>query len=153
MEKLRKPLIIGVIICTVLTCLTGIFIKDETLSLCLEFEIITTLFWTFLVFLPLAWIKNTDTKSLFLKMFIGRIVILLICDLFITPYIFILDFISLFICFIIAAFSFTSKFYKKYVLRDSKFTISTCPHCHKEIKEGDKCCKFCGEKIPDSKEQ
>lgn len=163
MQKLRKPLIIGIIICSVLSWLIGLFIKDELLSLAIDFEITLTLFWTFFIFLPLSWAKTTDesdAKILFLKMFIGRIIILIICDLFVTPYIFILDFIAVFIGFIVAAILSVSKFYKKYVLKDKElnadethFDIPTCPYCGKYIKKGDKFCKSCGSKLEEENKE
>lgn len=50
------------------------------------------------VLLPLANIFDPDkSKKLFMKLFVGRIIILLIFDFFITPSIAIIDFISVFI--------------------------------------------------------
>lgn len=163
MQKLRKPLIIGIIICSILSWLIGLFIEDEMLSLAIDFEITLTLFWTFFIFLPMSWVKTSnksDAKTLFLKMFIGRIIILLICDLFVTSYIFILDFILVFIGFIASAILSVSKIYKKYVLKDkelnseeTEFAIPTCPYCGKYIKKGDKFCKSCGSSLGGKKEE
>lgn len=68
------------------------------LSVAIGMEAFVSIHMSVFVLMPLANIFDPDkSKKLFLKLFISRIIILLLIDIFITPMIAILDFIAVFI--------------------------------------------------------
>ena len=69
-----------------------------SIGMALQMEVFVSLHMSVFVLLPLANILDPDkSKKLFMKLFVGRIIILLIFDFFITPSIAIVDFIAVFI--------------------------------------------------------
>jgi len=117
------------------------------------------------VLLPLANIFDSDkSKKLFIKLFVGRIIILLIFDFFITPSIAIVDFIAVFIgAFLIVPI--TAKIKKTPIYARSNQVISNtdvnlnamtnnnvaqrnvilkCTKCGNVLNVTDKFCQKCG---------
>ena len=68
------------------------------IGMAIGMEVFVSIHMSVFVLLPLANIFDPDkSKKLFMKLFVGRIIFLLIFDFFITPSIAILDFIAVFI--------------------------------------------------------
>lgn len=114
-------------------------------------ETFVTLHMTAFVIKPLSVIFDRDgSKNLFKKLFYGRIIILLIFDIFIPPKIMFIDFISVFIgAFILVPIS--SLISKKIPINSTISTIKTkafdrniCEYCSNPFEENDKYCQNCG---------
>lgn len=72
--------------------------SDVPLMVALFIEAFVTIHMTFFVIWPLSrLLPLNDTHKTFWTLFIFRVIFLLFCDFFVTPNIFIIDFISIFI--------------------------------------------------------
>lgn len=127
--------------------------SDEMpITMALAMEAFVTIHMTIFVLLPLASTFDPDkSKKLFKKLFIGRIIILLIFDFFITPYIAIIDFFGVFIgAFLVVPI--TSTLTKNKITIQSATEITTnvennvelkCSKCQAVLKPTDKACPKC----------
>lgn len=113
-------------------------------------EAFVTIHMSIFVLLPISKLLKGDMyKSLFKKLFIGRIIILLFFDFFITPFIAILDFLLVFIgAFIVVPV--LSTLLRKKNVNTSNITSNVivptykCPKCGTDRKPNDKFCGNCG---------
>jgi len=133
-------------------------------SVAILMEAFVTIHMTVFVLIPLANKLDPDkSKNLFKKLFIGRIIILLIFDAFITTNIAIIDFISVFVgAFILAPLSTNSKktvsSISNPVINNSNVGLNTtptnnvtkgnvilkCTKCGNILNVNDKLCQKCG---------
>lgn len=121
-------------------------------------EAFITIHMSLFVMIPISKIFGKEnSKSLFLKLFIARIIFLLLVDILITPEIVILDFFSLFIgaflvvpiCTVIKKASNRSLVNKLVYSHDSlnSNSILRCEKCGMEVTLNHKFCSNCGKTI------
>ncbi len=139
-------------------------VSNFPIGIAIGMEAFVSIHMSVFVLLPLANIFDPDkSKKLFIKLFVGRIIILLIFDLFITPDIAIVDFISVFVgAFLIVPI--ISSIKKVPIYKNNRMvsnsatttdnvilttlannnTILKCTKCGNILNETDKFCQNCG---------
>lgn len=127
--------------------------NDEmAITMALAMEAFVTIHMTIFVLLPLANTFDPDkSKKLFKKLFIGRIIILLIFDFFITPYIAIIDFFGVFIgAFLVVPIASTLTKNKITIQSATEITTNVennvelkCSKCQAVLKPTDTACPQC----------
>lgn len=127
--------------------------NDEmAITMALAMEAFVTIHMTIFVLLPLANTFDPDkSKKLFKKLFIGRIIILLIFDFFITPYIAIIDFFGVFIgAFLVVPIVLILTKNKITIRSATEITTNVennvelkCSKCQAVLKPTDKACPKC----------
>lgn len=132
-------------------------------------EAFTTIHMSLFVLIPFANIFDPDkSKKLFMKLFIGRIITLLIFDFFITPDIVIIDFFAIFVgAFIVAIISVKTKKVPIFSMNSNdnvnlniennavaqENVILKCTKCGNVLNVTNKFCQKCGTAFSDSNVQ
>ena len=157
--KKRNTLLLGTLLLAPTMVMAATYEPDSMLPFAIIWEIFCTIHMSVFFLLPLSYLisKEEDVKKTFLKLFIVRVCILVIFDLFITPYIFIFDFILIFVgAFLILPLA-SIILGKKSSVPKTKFTISfndanstgedgelKCAKCGGTLDISDNYCRACG---------
>lgn len=165
MKKLRNTLIVMLLLFPSLVY-AGTGDNQFPRSFAIGLEAFVTLHMSLFVFLPFANLFDPDkSKKLFMKLFIGRITILLIFDFFITPSIAIVDFLAVFVgAFLVVpitsavtkknAFGKTNQIFQQTMNPATALTstnlILKCTKCDNILQSTDKFCPKCGAAIEEN---
>lgn len=135
--------------------------NDISIGMCIGIEAFVTIHMSVFVLKPLSemFSKDNSTKT-FLTLFIIRAVFLLICDFFVTPWIFMVDFIAVFVgaFLVVPICALITKSKNNGIISQTAVptTVQTpqeqikgielrCAKCNSILQITDKNCKKCGE--------
>lgn len=127
--------------------------NDEMFGAAIAIETFMTIHMTVFVIKPFSelWYLKTG-KQIFKQLFLARIILLLIFDIFISPLIFIVDFLFVFIgAFLIVPIAILilkpKDNFTEVSIASKNETIISCPQCDTELSPTVLYCKNCGSKI------
>lgn len=165
----KKKILLWILLCLVPSIVFASSGSDELpIGVAIGIEAFVSIHMTIFVLIPIANIFGGDNaKNLLKRLFWGRIILLLLCDIFITPFIAIIDFISVFIgAFLIVPICSTIKKVGAYsgsasevlstpvrdaeIIQIGESVVLKCCACNEELTVSAKFCPNCGAVITGS---